>query len=182
MDLLTAIETRASAARIGEPAPTRAHLERILAAGSRPPDHGRLAPWRYVVLQGAAIDVLADAYVAIRRRQPPEPTPEQIDAARRKARRAPVIVVAAAHVTKGHKVPEIEQLLAVAAGVENMILAAHALGYGTMWKTGEAAYDADVKRSLGLEPDDHIVGFVYLGTTAAPGQARPGNLDHVRWA
>jgi len=181
MDLITAIDTRASAARIGEPAPTREHLERILAAGSRPPDHGRLSPWRYVVLQGAALEVLADAYVAIRRRQPPEPTAEQIEAARKKAKRAPVIVVAAAHVVKGHRVPENEQVMAVAAGVQNMILTAHALGYGTMWKTGEAAYDPEVKRVLGLEAEDHIVGFVYFGTTTQPGEVRPANLDHVRW-
>jgi nitroreductase len=62
------------------------------------------------------------------------------------------------------KVPEIEQVIAVGAAVENLVLAAHALGYGVMWKTGAAAYDSRVKAVLGLQPDDHIVAILHLGT------------------
>jgi nitroreductase len=68
-------------------------------------------------------------------------------------------------VTPNHpKVPEVEQLLASGAAAQNLFLAAHALGYGVMWKTGPAAYDAGVKASVGLTPADHIVGIMHLGT------------------
>lgn len=182
MQLLNAIDSRSSALRLGDPAPGRADLERILAAGVRAPDHGRLEPWRFRVLRGDARQVLADALAEFTRRTQVAASPEQIEASRAKALRAPVVVVVAARIRRGHKVPEIEQVLAVAAALQNMVLAAHALAFGTMWKTGPAAYDADVKRALGLEADDHIVGFLYLGTAQAHAPVRPAQLHAcVRW-
>lgn len=181
MDTLSAIQSRASAAKLGEPAPTREHLEAILRAGLRAPDHGRLRPWRYIVLQGAARERLGTAMVEIMRGKIPDATVDQIEAERGKARRAPTIIVAAAKITRG-KIPEIEQVAAVAAGVQNMFLAAHALGYGAMWKTGAAAYATSVKHMLGLSAEDHIVGFFYVGTVVAPGTATLPQLEPaVTW-
>lgn len=183
MNTLDTIRSRASALRLSEPAPSRAQLETILAAGLNAPDHGRLRPWRYLVLQGAGRDVLGRAMAALKQRQLPDTSAETLEAIRLKAWRAPVIIVAAAHLARGQKkVPEIEQLLSVGAAVENMILAAHALGIGTMWKTGDPAYDAEVSRSLGFAPDDRIVAFLYLGAAAVPGTPQHGALEHhVRW-
>lgn len=177
MDVLEAIDSRASALRLSEPAPSTADLDRILAAAVRAPDHGRLAPWRFVVLEAAARERLGDALAALLRRKQPDAPEATLSAQRAKALRAPTIVVVVAHVERAHKVPEIEQLLAVGAGVQNMLLAAHALGYGAMWRTGAAAYDAQVKSALGIDADDHIVGFVYLGTVAAAGTPRAVSLD-----
>jgi len=183
MDTLETIRSRASAIRLGEPAPTREQLDTILAAGLNAPDHGRLAPWRYLVLQGASTDLLGRAMAALKRRQSPQAGADIIEAARLKARRAPVIIVAAARITKAHKVPQIEQILAVGAAVENMILAAHSLGVGTMWKTGDAAYDPEVKVALGFERDDQIVSFLYLGTPVTAGTPHASDpQEHVRWA
>jgi len=184
--MTTTIDTilgRASAARLGSPAPTRAQLEIILSAGLNAPDHGRLRPWRYVVLQGDGLDLLGRAMSELKQRQTPEASAEVLDAVRMKARRAPVIVVAAAHLVKGHrKVPEIEQIIAVGAAVENMVLAAHSLGIGTMWKTGDPAYDSQVKQVLGLDPEDQIVAFLYLGTTLTSGSPQHADPSaHVRW-
>ena len=183
MNTIDAILSRASAARLGGPAPSREHLETILSAGLHAPDHGRLRPWRYIVLQGEGIDVLGRAMARLKQRQTPDAGPDVLEAVRMKPRRAPVIVVAAAHLMKGNKkIPEIEQILAVGAAVENMILAAHSLGIGTMWKTGDPAYDPDVKRALGLDAEDHIVAFLYLGTTVTacpPVRSEPHG--HVRW-
>lgn len=179
MDLLQGIESRTSALKLSEPAPTREHLEEIIRAGTRAPDHGRLRPWRFVVLQSAdARKQLGDALADMLRAKTPNATPEQLDAERSKPLRAPTIIVVAARITKG-KIPEIEQIVAVGAAVQNMFLAANALGYGAMWKTGAGAYNADVKRSLGLMPEDHIVALLYLGTTAAPGPLVPAPLEGI---
>lgn len=182
MDVLTGIETRTSALKLTAPGPTREHIERILQAGVRAPDHGRLRPWRFVVIEGAARCKLGDAMAQILRTKLPQATPEQLDAERNKAMRAPTIIAAAAHITKG-KIPEIEQIASVSAAVQNMFLAAHALGYGAMWKTGAAAYDVTVKAALGLAPEDQIVAFLYLGAIATPGRPAPAALDAAtaRW-
>ncbi len=181
MDLLTGIESRTSAVKLTEPAPTREHIERIIGAGARAPDHGRLRPWRFVVLQGEARRTLADAMAEMLRRKNPQATAEDLDGERRKPMRAPTIVVVAAHITPG-KIPEVEQVLAVGAAVQNMMLAAQALGYGAMWKTGAAAYDAGVKQVLGLAAEDHIVALLYLGTTAVAGPRVPSPTEGlIRW-
>jgi nitroreductase len=181
MDLLTGIESRASALKLAAPGPTRAHLEQIMRAGTRAPDHGRLRPWRFVVLEGAGRDRLGDAMAEMQRAKFPQFTAEQLDGERRKVQRAPTILAVGAKITAG-KIPEIEQVSAASAAAENMFLAAHALGYGVMWKTGAAAYDANVKALLGLAPQDHIVAFLYLGTLATPGSAPPASLEGIaRW-
>lgn len=176
MELREAIQTRVSALKLGAPGPSREHLDEILRAGLRAPDHGRLKPWRYVVLEGDARMKLADAMAELLRRKAPQCTQAQLDAERNKPMRAPTIVVVAARITKG-KIPEIEQIASVAAGVQNMFLVAHALGYGAMWKTGAAAYDAEVKTALGLTPEDHIVALLYLGTIVTPGTVVPLPLE-----
>ena len=182
MDLMTAIDSRASAIKLVEPGPSREHLVRIMQAGARAPDHGRLAPWRFVVLEGEARDQLGNAMVEAARAASPDISDVMLMRERDKVRRAPTIIVVAARVTAGHKVPEIEQVLAVGAAAENMFLAAHALGYGVMWKTGEAAYDENVKRAMQLSADDHIVAFLYLGTIGAKGPVKPSSIDNlVRW-
>ena len=101
MDLLSGIESRTSALKLSAPGPTREHIERIIGAGARAPDHGRLRPWRFVVLEGDARKVLADAMAGLLQSKMPTATPEQLDAERNKPMRAPTIVVVAAHITKG---------------------------------------------------------------------------------
>jgi nitroreductase len=176
MELLEAIQSRVSALKLAEPGPTREHLEQILRAGLRAPDHGRLKPWRFVVLEGADKTKLADAMAELLRRKAPQCTQAQLDAERNKPMRAPTIVIVAARISKG-KIPEIEQIASVAAGVQNMFLVAHALGYGAMWKTGAAAYDPAVKTALGLAAEDHIVAMLYLGTIVTPGKVVPLPLE-----
>lgn len=182
MDLFTAIDTRASAAKLTEPAPDRAALERIIAAGAQAPDHGKLAPWRFVVLGAKTRAQLGEAMAQGLLTRDPNADAEQLQRERNKAGRAPCIIAVAARITKPHKVPEIEQVLAVAAGVQNMFLAAHALGYGMMWKTGPAAYSTTVKQLLGLHADDHVVALLYVGSVAMPGNARGATLtERVQW-
>lgn len=178
MDLFEAIRSRATAARLKAPGPTREDLERIIGAGVHAPDHGRLRPWRFVVLQGSARERLGESMAQRLREKVPDATPEQLDNERRKALRAPTIIVAAARITKG-KIPDIEQIEAVTAAVQNMLLAAHGLGYGAMWKTGPAAYDPNTKALLGLSAEDHIVALLYMGTIDTPGQLTPRSIDGI---
>ncbi|NNM62605.1 MAG: nitroreductase [Steroidobacteraceae bacterium] len=168
MELIEAIMTRSSAARLIEPGPGPEQLALMLEAAGRAPDHGRLKPWRLRVLDRAGRTGFLDALVEARRRRAPQATEEQLRAERDKNLRAPLLVVVGCVVQRDHpKVPEVEQILAAGAATQNLILSAHALGYATMWKTGPAAYDPAVKASVGLQADDHIVAIVHIGTREA---------------
>ena len=163
MDLFDAIDTRSTAARLTLPGPTPVHLERMLQAAGRAPDHGRMKPWRFIAVNGSDRESFADAVANARRARLPTMTDEQMELEREKIRRSPSILVVGCVVKENSKVPEIEQIVAVGAAVENLCLAAHALGYGVMWKTGPAAYDSRVKSAVGLGANDHIVAILHLG-------------------
>jgi nitroreductase len=164
MELFDAVQTRSSAARLAEPGPTPQDLDRMLQAAERAPDHGRLKPWRFTVLRGATREAFTAAAAEAKRARLPGMTADQLMAERDKMNRSPTIVVVGCAVNRQQtKVPEIEQVVAVGAAAQNLFLAAHALGYGVMWKTGAAAYDAAVKASVGLRADDHIVAIMHLG-------------------
>ena len=165
MELLAAIESRTSASRVGEPGPSPEHIARIVEAAGRAPDHGRLRPWKLIVLDAELRDRFATAAATAKRRKQPAMTDEQFASERGKVLRSPCIVVVACAVNRIQtKVPEIEQVAATAAAAENLFLAAHDLGYGVMWKTGAAAYDPAVKATVGVAADDHIIGIMHLGT------------------
>jgi nitroreductase len=165
MELLTAIDTRTSAGRLTHPGPTPEHLALILDAAAHAPDHGRLRPWRFIVLDAELRESFSLAAAAAKRAGLPGMSDEQFAAERDKLARSPRIVVVGCAVRRDQtKIPEIEQVIAAAAAAQNLFLAAHDLGYGVMWKTGAAAYDSAVKATVGLAPDDHIVAIMHLGT------------------
>lgn len=165
MELFDAIDSRTSAARLSEPGPTQREIERLLEAAAHAPDHGRLRPWRFVVLRDADREAFAEAAAKAKQVKVPTMLEEQVELERDKIRRSPCIIVIGCAVKRDFpKVPEIEQVIAAGAAAQNLFLAAHALGYGVMWKTGAAAYDAGVKAAVGLVPDDHIVAILHIGT------------------
>jgi nitroreductase len=163
MDALEALNTRASAKTFGEAPPTKEHLAIVLQAAVRAPDHGRLRPWRFMVIEGDQRKKLGEILAASALRRVPGLSEGDLERERGKALRAPLIILVACRIVPGTKVPAIEQLMAAGAAAQNILLALHALGYAAAWKTGEAAYDTEVKKSLGLAADDHVVGFVYTG-------------------
>ena len=166
MGALEALTTRASPPSLVAPAPDAATLERLFEAAVRAPDHGRLRPWRFILIEGAARETFGDVLAAALRRREPYVAEQVLAKERGKPLRAPLIVVVAAKLREHRGVPEVEQIVATGAAAQNLLLAAHALGFGGFWRTGAAAYDDEVKRALGLSPQDAIVGFVYLGTPA----------------
>jgi nitroreductase len=185
MDAIEALTTRASPAALVAPAPDADARAQILHAAARAPDHGRLRPWHFIVIEGGAREafgqVLADA---LRTREPDVPE-AALAKERAKPLRAPLIIVVAAKIREHRGVPPVEQIVAAGAAAQNMLVAAHALRFGGFWRTGPAAYDERVKRSLGLRAEDSIVGFIYLGTPAAARGplAPPDVASHVtHWA
>ncbi len=165
MELFEALTSRSSAARLTAPGPSPEELARMLEAATHAPDHGRLKPWRLIVLDDALRRAFAGAAIVARRARPPEATEEQLRIEGEKIWRSPTVVIVGCAVDRNHpKIPEVEQLLAAGAAAQNLMLAAHGLGYGVMWKTGPAAYDAGVKAAVGLEATDHIVAIMHLGT------------------
>ena len=189
MDALDAILARRSTGRLTAPAPSGDDLTRILEAAAAAPDHGELRPFRFILLEGEAKDafgrVLADAYLARCEAVGAAPTEGQLTKERTKLGRAPLVLVVAAVHQHSDKIPWVEQFAAVAAAAQNVLLAATALGFGSMWRTGDPAYDPRVKTALGLGEHDAVVGFVYLGTPheGDAGQPRRPDLDGlvVRW-
>ncbi len=182
MQAIDALLQRRSAKALTAPAPDEGALDLILASAAAAPDHGRLRPWRFIIIQGDGLARFGDLLADHLRRVHPSSTEETLQRERQKAFRAPMILVVAAVCTPGVKVPVIEQVLSAGAAAQNVMLAAHALGFNSMWKTGGPAYDEYVKSALGLEAKDAIVGFMYLGTDASKPDVtrRPPFQDLVR--
>lgn len=161
MELLT---SRASAARMIDPAPTSEEIEAILKAAVSAADHGRIRPWRFIVMQGGGRLRLANLMAEAVRANDPGVSESELEKVRAKALRAPVIIAVIAKPVIGHKVPVIEQSMAAAAAGAHLMLAANTLGYGAAWKTGAPAYSPLVREGLGFGDDDSIIGFFYIGT------------------
>jgi nitroreductase len=176
-DRLALLFERRSIGRLTEPAPTADQLHEMLRAAAAAPDHGELRPWRFVVLRGEAKDafgeVLADAYLRRVAAAGGEPHPAKLDKERTKLGRAPLVVVVCAVHVHDDKIPWSDQLGSAHAAAQNLLLAATALGFGSMWRTGDPVTDVHVKRSLGLTEHDAVVGFVYLGTPHEGGWKPP---------
>ena len=177
MDAMEVLRKRHSARALRDPAPTGAALEAILESATRAPDHGRLRPWRFILIESQQRISLGNLLAERLRRTRPSATDEMLERERQKAFRAPLIIVVAARCNLAAKVPVIEQILSAGAAAQNMMLAAFAQGFNAMWKTGDAAYDDDVKQALGLEPKDAIVGFIHLGTE----DGEPWSLARSSW-
>jgi nitroreductase len=168
MDAIDAMTSRLSAPALVPPEPDAATLERILGAAANAPDHGKLRPFRFILIRGRARLAFGEVCAKAMQRREPNADATMLDRERQKALRAPLIVVVAAKLVSPAKIPEIEQIIAAGAAAQNLFVAAHAEGFGAMWKTGAPAYDPYVKQSLGLGENDAIVGFLYLGRPDRP--------------
>lgn len=167
MDTLDAIASRHSvpAPFLTDPAPDIASIRRIIAAGSAAPDHGLLRPWRFVVIRGEARHRLGEVFADALVRRIPDADAAAREQERARPTRAPLLIAVLIAADPEHpKIPLVEQILSGGAAAQNMLLAAHALGYGAKWVTGSNAYDEHVKRALGGRPHDVIAGFLYIGT------------------
>ena len=181
MDALEAIFARRSIGRLEAPAPGPDALETILRAAAAAPDHNVLRPLRLIVLAGAAKEafgeVLAEAYAARCRASGVPVVPAKLEKERTKLGRAPLVLVVAATDTTEGRIPFAEQEWTAAAAVQNAMLATTALGFGSMWRTGDPAFDPTVKRALSLSDADTICGFLYIGSVTPERRAEPNEPD-----
>ncbi|MCG8670744.1 MAG: nitroreductase family protein [Pseudomonadales bacterium] len=159
---------RQSRPRLELPAPNEAELQLVLRCGLRAPDHFRLKPWRFLVLQGAALIRLGETFQAIKAKELGELSEAQVQKFLNMPLRAPMIIVAIANIQEHPKVPPIEQAVAVGCAVQNMQLALASMGYGAMWRTGDLAFNPAVKEYFKAQEKDEIIGFLYVGTPAGP--------------
>jgi nitroreductase len=167
-----------------EPGPDAVQLRRILEIGMRTPDHGKLAPWRFIHV---AKERRADFHAMLERayragKAGEEPGRLELEAVHRFAHQAPELVVLVSSPVEGTKIPIWEQELSCGAAGMNLLLATHAMGFAGGWVTGWAAYSEAVRQGLGLGAQDRIAGFLFLGTPAVPleERARPAFDDVVR--
>jgi nitroreductase len=176
MSVFEIIARRRSIGKMTAERPTREQIERMLEAATHAPNHHNVQPWKFVVLAGGARaelgEVMAEALLARASDLSEEKGRIALEKERNKLLRAPVVIVVAAECPRQGKALEIENVEAVAAAVENMLLVGEEMGLATMWRTGDAAYSPCVKRWLKLAPADHIVAFLYVGYPAIPRQPR----------
>ena len=184
MDAIELLRSRYSASKLGAPAPSAEAVEAMLEAAARAPDHGRLHPWRLILIEGDARRSLGKILAESLARRNPLAGEPALAREREKALRAPLIFVVATRCDRSGKIPIVEQIVSAGCAAHGLMLAAFAQGLGAFWRTGEAAYDEAVKGALGVGSDDLIIGFIFVGTdtVGAPSWSRPvvQELAH-RW-
>ena len=174
---------RSTPARLlGEPGPAPDQLQRLLATATRVPDHGRLTPFRLLLIRDEARARLGEELVRIRRRREPDLADKALEKDRGRFSHAPLVIAVIARIDEAHpKIPAQEQLLSAGCVAYNLLLGARALGLGAQWLTGWPAYDAEVAALLGLGAGERTIAFVHVGTPreAAPERPRPEWTDLV---
>lgn len=143
------------------PGPSKEQLADILKAGARVPDHGKLSPWRFILFEGEARERFADILVNVLTRE--GATPSQTDEWRVRVTSAPVVIGVVSSARELIKIPVWEQELSAGAVCQNLLIAAHSLGFVASWLTEWYAYHPVVKQKLGLQPGERMAGFIYIG-------------------
>jgi nitroreductase len=162
-----------------EPGPSEEQLREILSVATRVPDHGKLAPWRFVIVGKQHRDRLGALLLQAYRIDHPEPGRLEVEAVQRFAHQAPNLVVALFKPVESSKIPLWEQQLSCGAALMNLLTATHALGYAAGWVTGWAAFSETVRRAFATD-NEMVAGFVFIGTPAAELEERPRPvLDEV---
>jgi nitroreductase len=155
------------------PGPTSADLDTIFEAATRVPDHGKLAPWRFIVFESEGRARFGDVLAKCFRAANPEAEEDRMRTERERFMRAPVVIGVISRVRDGLPIPVWEQTLSAGACGMTLVLAAHALGYVANWITEWCAYDPCVRENLGLAENERVAGFVYIGKSAVPLEDRP---------
>ncbi|WP_320201624.1 nitroreductase family protein [Agrobacterium sp. rho-13.3] len=171
------------ALQLTEPGPDKAELEEILRLTVRVPDHGKLAPWRFIVYRGEERKRLGEAALKRALEKTPDLGADQQDVERTRFTRAPVVIAVVSTAAPHFKVPEWEQVMSAGAVCLNMLIATNAHGYAANWLTEWVSFDENIWSELGVKSGEKIAGFIYIGSTTFPAveRPRPELADVVTW-
>ncbi len=167
-----------------EPVPNSDQLSKIIACALSAPDHGKLRPWRFVVIQGDQRNQLGEALASAAKNENPDIDDEKLSMIKSKPLRSPMIITVVATVVEDlPKVPVFEQILSTGAAAQQLQLGANDLGFGCIWLSGPFCNSVAVKDFLEAAENDLVAGFIYIGTPfhTAPQKARPAVADHLKY-
>jgi len=172
------------AADICDPGPSKDHITQILETAVRVPDHGKLGPWRFILFENQARQDFGD-FLSARFKEVNPTAPEALlQLENQRFMRAPLIICVIAKIKAGIKIPEWEQELSVGASCQNILTAASLLGFASQWLTEWYAYDEAVENRLGLDKDERVAAFIYIGSAKEkPAERERPSLDSriSRW-
>ena len=181
-DALELLKTRRSfkAVELSGPAPSAAEIEQLLTVASRVPDHGKLTPWRFIVIEGEARERAGKLALEVKLAEKPDLDAPSREAELTRFSRAPLVVAVVSRAERHVKIPEWEQVLSAGAACMNLTVAANAMGFGSAWVTEWCAYDATFRARLGLGDNERIAGFVHIGrpTIVPEDRVRP-DMDAI---
>jgi nitroreductase len=169
--------------RLVAPGPTFDQIQTMIAAAVTAPDHRGLRPWSFILIADEARPTLGELFLAAKARLSPDASADELQRERERALRAPTLLAVVARIQRYEpRVEERDQYASVGAAIQNVLLAAHAMGYGAIMLSGRKTRDRKLVEALGLTPQEELMGFICLGTHASPParKARPDVTDHLR--
>lgn len=185
MKLIDYLAVRRSipAFQMSEPGPTTAELEQILTLAVRVPDHGKIAPWRFIVYRGEERGRIGEELLAMALQKNPDLSEEMVNVERTRFTRAPVVIAVVSTAAPHVKIPEWEQVMSAGAVCLNLLMAANAVGFVSNWLTEWFAYDDRAYPLLGIKPGEKVAGFIHIGSMTFPAteRPRPALADVVTW-
>lgn len=158
---------------LAEPGPDDAQIETLIRIAARVPDHGRLAPWRFIVYRGDARARVGELLAARAVEREGDLPPARIEQEKARFSRAPLVIGVVHAPVDNPKIPKWEMFLSGGAAAMNLVTAATAMGFGANWISNWYADDEEGRRIVGLAPDERVIGFVHIGTHTGPGFERP---------
>nr|WP_314093790.1 nitroreductase [uncultured Shinella sp.] len=173
--LIDYLSTRRSipAFQMSAPGPSKGEVEEMLTLASRVPDHGKLAPWRFIVYRGEERRRISEELAKIAIGDKPELSEEMVKVENTRLTRAPVVVAVVSKAAPHFKIPEWEQVMSAGAVCLNLVMAANAHGFASNWLTEWYAFDSRAYPILGVNEGEKVAGFIHMGTPTVPPTERP---------
>ena len=181
MDAIENLVKRSSSGHLDLPIPNREELDLIYQAALRAPDHKGLKPSRFIEVSGEGLDKLSNIFINFVKENDPDADESTIEKFRRMPYRAPLIIILVSGYKENTGVPEIEQMMSTACSAQSILLALNALHYSGMWRTGRLSFNRSISDLLGLQKNETVIGYLYIGTNVGPKKQKdsPNNNDFV---
>jgi nitroreductase len=181
MDAIDNLINRSSSGRLDSPIPNREELDLIYQAALRAPDHKGLKPSRFIEVSDDGLDKLSNIFVNFLKKNNPDADESVVEKYRKMPYRAPLIIILVSNYKENMGVPEIEQMMSTACSAQSILLALNALHYSGMWRTGKLSFNESISDLLGLQKNETVIGYLYVGTNVGPKKQKDklNNSDFV---